>query len=216
MLSCSPLWTRVVRRDSGRKCLRSPLCCFFFFFFFFTLVTGRSRSLSLKLSDTKVYEPQIRALCWGESGLEEAFHVDDIDGPQEILREFPIEIQDGPGDLPRWPAPPGWRGYRRAAQLQHLVPASLGAACQGSGCSGSETVAYLRLIDSCITQIKAQGPSRTCNESKEEEEKIRVVPHAMQKRSAPPTCPRGTPRLPQPGGLACGQAGACSTWNAFL
>ena len=28
----------------------------------------------------------------------------------------------------------------------------------------------LRLIDSCITQLKAQGPSRTCNESKEEEE----------------------------------------------
>jgi len=26
-------------------------------------------------------------------------------------------------------------------------------------------------IDSCITQLKAQGPSRTCNESKEEEEK---------------------------------------------
>jgi len=24
---------------------------------------------------------------------------------------------------------------------------------------------YLRLIDSCITQLKAQGPSRTCNES---------------------------------------------------
>ena len=29
---------------------------------------------------------------------------------------------------------------------------------------------YLRLIDSRITQLKAQGPSRTCNESKEEEE----------------------------------------------
>ena len=28
----------------------------------------------------------------------------------------------------------------------------------------------MRLIDSCITQLKAQGPSRTCNESKEEEE----------------------------------------------
>ena len=27
---------------------------------------------------------------------------------------------------------------------------------------------YLRLIDSCITQLKAQGPSRTCNQSKEE------------------------------------------------
>jgi len=28
----------------------------------------------------------------------------------------------------------------------------------------------LRLIDFCITQLKAQGPSRTCNESKEEAE----------------------------------------------
>jgi len=27
------------------------------------------------------------------------------------------------------------------------------------------------LIDSCITQLKVQGPSRTCNVSKEEEEK---------------------------------------------
>jgi len=31
------------------------------FFFFFTLVTGPRRSLSVKLSDTRVYEPQIRA-----------------------------------------------------------------------------------------------------------------------------------------------------------
>jgi len=37
-------------------------------------------------------------------------------------------------------------------------------------CSGSEAGSYLRLIDSCITQIKAQGPCRACNESKEEEE----------------------------------------------
>ena len=36
-------------------------------------------------------------------------------------------------------------------------------------CSGTEAGSYLRLIDSCITQVKAQGPSRTCNESKEEE-----------------------------------------------
>jgi len=53
--------------------------------------------------------------------------------------------------------------------------------CQGSGrgtfmrgikemCSGTEAGSYLRLIDSCITQLKAQGPARTCNESKEEEE----------------------------------------------
>ena len=31
-------------------------------------------------------------------------------------------------------------------------------------CSGSEAGSYLRLIDSCITQLKAHGPSRTCNE----------------------------------------------------
>jgi len=34
--------------------------------------------------------------------------------------------------------------------------------------SGSEAGSYLRLIDSCIIQLKGQGPSRTCNESKEE------------------------------------------------
>jgi len=31
-----------------------------------------------------------------------------------------------------------------------------------------EAGSYLRLIDSCITQLKAQGPARTCNESKED------------------------------------------------
>ena len=30
----------------------------------------------------------------------------------------------------------------------------------------------LRLTDSCITQLKAQGPSRTGNESKEEEKGV--------------------------------------------
>jgi len=47
-----------------------------FFFFFCTLVTGPKRSLSLKLSDTRVYEPQIRArlgttahFCEGEEGV---------------------------------------------------------------------------------------------------------------------------------------------------
>ena len=49
---------------------------FFFFFFLFTLVTGPRRSLSLKLSDTSVYEPQIRArlgTTWkGKVGFEES------------------------------------------------------------------------------------------------------------------------------------------------
>ena len=36
--------------------------------------------------------------------------------------------------------------------------------------SGCEAGSYLRRIDSRITELKAEGPSRTCNESKEEEE----------------------------------------------
>ena len=49
----------------------------------------------------------------------------------------------------------------------------LGSSFRASGFGFRERVStgsYLRLIDSCITQLKAQGPSRTCNESKEEEE----------------------------------------------
>ena len=37
---------------------------------------------------------------------------------------------------------------------------------------GTARTADLRLIDSCITQLKAQRPSRTCNASKEEEEDL--------------------------------------------
>ena len=37
-------------------------------------------------------------------------------------------------------------------------------------CCGNEAGSYLRLVDSCITQLKAQGPARACDESKEEEE----------------------------------------------
>jgi len=43
---------------------------FFFFFFFCTLVTGPRRSLSLKLSNTRVYEPQIRARFSVQDGEE--------------------------------------------------------------------------------------------------------------------------------------------------
>ena len=38
-------------------------------------------------------------------------------------------------------------------------------------CSASEAGSYSRHIDSCITHLKAQGPSRTCNASKEEEKR---------------------------------------------
>ena len=38
------------------------------------------------------------------------------------------------------------------------------------GVAVSEAGLYLRLIESCITQLKAQGPSKTCNESKAEKQ----------------------------------------------
>jgi len=45
------------------------------------------------------------------------------------------------------------------------------AASEGAykGGEGYEAGSYLRITDSCITQLKAQRPSRTCNESKEVE-----------------------------------------------
>ena len=39
----------------------------------------------------------------------------------------------------------------------------------------NETGSYLRLIDSCITQLQAQGPSGTCYESEEKEEGLGVT-----------------------------------------
>ena len=44
-------------------------------------------------------------------------------------------------------------------------------------CSGSEAGSYLRLIDSCITQLKAPGSSRTCHGSKEEKEEQNSFGH---------------------------------------
>jgi len=57
---------------------------------------------------------------------------------------------------------------------------------------------YLKLIDFCITQLKAQGPSRTCNESKEE-----VSPQSPAvSRSLPqsPAVSRSLPRAAAPPG----------------
>ena len=47
----------------------------------------------------------------------------------------------------------------------------LGVGGWGVGCTGAlQYESYLRLIHSCITPLKAQGPSRTCNESIKEVE----------------------------------------------
>ena len=56
-----------------------------------------------------------------------------------------------------------------AASARQTPPSSASSLRSAALHSGSEAGSFLRLIDSCITQLKAQGPSRTCNESKEEE-----------------------------------------------
>ena len=62
--------------------------------------------------------------------------------------------------------------------MQVPPPPSLAGALRGKGADGGrgsvERAGHdsgMHAIDFCITQLKAQGPSRTCNESKEEEEK---------------------------------------------
>ena len=45
------------------------------FFFFFTLVTGPRKSLSLKLSDTRVYEPQVAFSLWQVHGHAGRVHL---------------------------------------------------------------------------------------------------------------------------------------------
>ena len=49
---------RTYMREDYQRPIHSSLAATFFFF---TLVTGPRRSLGLKLSDTRVYEPQMRA-----------------------------------------------------------------------------------------------------------------------------------------------------------
>ena len=69
-----------------------------------------------------------------------------------------------------------WRSTLRAAAC--LTPLST----NDSPC-GSQAGSYSRLIDSCFTQLKAQGPSRTCNESREEEQeedKKKKIPPAAR------------------------------------
>ena len=88
-------------------------------------------SSSPELSDTEVYEPEIRAR------LETAAH---------LWEEVLLRLRTPPRTS-RW-----------------------------SGIAEHEADSYMRLTDSCITQLKSQRPSRTCNESKEEED---IAEHAM-------------------------------------
>ena len=72
-----------------------------------------------------------------------------------------------------------------------------GGGDRGGGLGEGDTSAgsYSRLIDSCITQLKAQGPSRTCNESKEEEEDTSMLKRMPAAGALPPP----PPPAPSPG-----------------
>ena len=51
-------------------------------------------------------------------------------------------------------------------------------------CSSSEAGSYLRLVDSCITELKAQQHVRTCNTSQEEEEEQHLGDRAQAQGAA--------------------------------
>ena len=55
-------------------------------------------------------------------------------------------------------------------------------------CCGTEVSSYLRRIDSCITQLKAQGPSRTCNENEEEGDTLLATGDLVVSERASPSC----------------------------
>ena len=72
-------------------------------------------------------------------------------------------------------------------QLANRPPNSSRLTASGlvAPCPLTETGSYIRLIDSCIPQLKAQGPSRTCNESKEEGEEVTPTPLSLHSKSMP-------------------------------
>ena len=70
-------------------------------------------------------------------------------------------------------------------------------------CCGNETGSYLRLTDSCVTQLKAQAPSRTCTESKAEEEEVRRGEHMTLLLMA---------LSPKPGPSGNSSTNFCTSW----
>ena len=64
--------------------------------------------------------------------------------------------------------PPNRHDDKVDSDMKKSLSAGRLRASSQSCTQGTDADSYLRLIDSCITQRKAQGPFRTCNESKEE------------------------------------------------
>ena len=63
-----------------------------------------------------------------------------------------------------------WSGFAGGGSGFRVSSEWVDSGFRAEMCCGNEAGSYLRLTDSCITQLEAHGPSRTCNESKDEEE----------------------------------------------
>ena len=107
--------------------------------------------LFLRRQRSALKTPTLHCVLAGEGKVGGSGRVDGVEIPGHIS---PSPGTDSLVNLSTFGQP--WCGH-----APHQVPRE---PC------GSEAGSYLRLIDSCITQLKAQGPSRTCTESKEEEE----------------------------------------------
>ena len=57
--------------------------------------------------------------------------------------------------------------FKMCSLLARQRATTVRITCSKRMCSGSEADSYLRFVDSCITQLKASGPPRTCNEEEE-------------------------------------------------
>ena len=102
--------------------------------------------------------------------------------PQEKVRVVELTV----AMLPCWQAEQKWRPLQVMKRKRDGPGRDSNLPEPADWDEGTEAGSYLRLIDSGITQLKAQGPSRTCNESEEDEKK-----KTGTKPSAGPTHPHG-------------------------
>ena len=99
-----------------------------------------------------------------------------------------MPVRRGGGAVTRGTTAAGrYRTYAGAAAARLASSSAVGRALEEEPANElvvvTEAGSYLRLIDFCITQL-AQGPSRTCNESKEEEEVLTGCVEEEKKRPA--------------------------------
>ena len=143
--------------------------------------------MSLKLSDTRVYEPPILTPR-PDKQISSPLATKDWMGfasnsvyPQPSTRNpTPSTFNPHPSTLT--PQPSTLNRLSSVKHIDRLVtgighpldtnPLNVndrGFSHRKAGVCDARTL-RLRFIASCITQLKARGPSRTCNDSKEEEE----------------------------------------------